>query len=137
MEFISHGKSGCKIEIINKNFDYIIKKTSKSIEENNRHIVRIQKQSDFYKKNEFANIKTPQVLNLFEGSNSELSYAEMRYIIGNDSLSFLKIANYNAIDNFIEQLSETVKIEETEETTNIVKDCNRNESNTDIATINK
>jgi len=104
MEFISHGKSGCQIEILNDKFNFILRKTSKSLEENSRHTQRIKKQRDFYQKNRVASVKTPEVFSLFEGSKSELSYADMKYIMGKDSLSFLKQASHNQIEAFINQL---------------------------------
>jgi hypothetical protein len=104
MDFISHGKSGCNIEILNQNFNYILRKTSKNIEENKRHVLRARKQIDFYNKNKFSNIKTPQILNLFEGDNENLSYIDMKYIQGKDSLTFLKLADCELINNFISQI---------------------------------
>jgi hypothetical protein len=104
MHFISHGKSGCNIEILNQNFNYVLRKTSKNIEENRRHILRAKKQVDFYNKNKFLSIKTPQILNIFDGDANKLSYIDMKYIQGKDSLTFLKLADCNSINNFISQI---------------------------------
>lgn len=101
---ISHGKSGCNIEVLNQNFNYILRKTSKNVNENERHVIRIGKQIDFYNKRQTSNIKTPKIFNLFKGNNNELSYADMQYIQGKDSLSFLKTANRDEVNNFIIQL---------------------------------
>jgi hypothetical protein len=104
MEFTSHGKSGYEIKILNQDFNYILRKTSKNIKENTRHVERIKKQISFHNESRFSDIKTPKVLHLFEGNNSELAYVDMQYILGKDSLSFLKTANFNEINNFINQL---------------------------------
>lgn len=104
MNFISHGKSGCNIEILNQNFNYILRKTSKSIEENPRHILRIKKQIDFYNKNRMSFIQTPKVINLFPGDGTKLSYVDMKYVQGKDSLTFLKLTDCFSINNFIFQL---------------------------------
>ena len=104
MEFISHGKSGCNIEILNQNFNFILRKTSKDISENSRHVERIKKQINFYNKHQSDYIKTPKILNLYKGDNNTLSYADMQYIVGKDSLSFLKVANHKEIEHFINQL---------------------------------
>lgn len=104
MEFVSHGKSGCKIKIINKGFDFYLHKTSKTIEENPRHVKRGKKQIDFYNKNQFVNIKTPQITKLHEGGNNTLSYMEMKYIAGKDSLTFLREADIESVNIFINNL---------------------------------
>jgi tRNA A-37 threonylcarbamoyl transferase component Bud32 len=101
---ILHGKSGCNIEILNQNFNYVLRKTSKNIDENNRHIKRINKQIEFYHKKQTLNIKTPEVFNLYNGSDTKLSYVDMQYIQGKDSLSFLRTASHSEINNFIIQL---------------------------------
>lgn len=102
--FTSHGKSGCNIEVVNNNYDFYLRKTSKTVDENSRHVLRIKKQINFYTKQQSTYIRTPQVLHLYEGSQTELSYVDMKYIIGKDSLSFLKVANRDEVDTFIKQL---------------------------------
>lgn len=106
MEFVSHGKSGCGIEIINQNFDFFLRKTSKTIEENSRHVERAHKQVSFYKENAFAHLKAPQITKIFPGSESELSYIEMKYIAGRNSLNFLKEADTRSVDYFIKILTD-------------------------------
>ena len=104
MNFISHGKSGCSIEILNQNFNYILRKTSKTIDENGRHTDRIKKQIEFHNKNQILSIKTPTVVYLHPGNETELAYVDMKYIQGKDSLTFLKLADCHSINNFISQL---------------------------------
>lgn len=104
MEIITHGKSGCKIEVLNKDFNYVLRKTSKTIGENRRHVERVNKQIDFYKDNKFSDIKVPEVFYLFEGDENTPAFVDMKYIAGKDSLSFLKYANYEEIDLFIKQI---------------------------------
>ena len=104
MNFISHGKSGCSIEILNQNFNYILRKTSKTIDENGRHTDRIKKQIEFHNKNQSLSIKTPTVVYLHPGNETELAYVDMKYIQGKDSLTFLKLADCHSINNFISQL---------------------------------
>jgi len=47
---LSNGKSGCKLEIINKNFDFFIRKTASNISYNNRLLKQAYKQAIFYDK---------------------------------------------------------------------------------------
>lgn len=104
MEVVLHGKSGCNIEIVNKKFNFYLKKTSKNVNENPRHVARAQKQIDFYQNNQYRAIKTPQITKLYEGDSKKLSYMEMKYIVGKDSLSFLKEADIESVDFFIKNL---------------------------------
>ena len=104
MKLILQGKSGCNFEIINKNFDFFLKKKSKNIESNSRLIKQANKQIEFYKKDIYPFIKTPEITLVYDGNLNELSFIEMKYIFGQNIISFLEVSDISTINMFIENL---------------------------------
>lgn len=99
------GKSGSKIEVINDNFTFKIRKYSRNTQENQRHVKRGQKQYDFFNNRSYKNIKTPEIFNIVDGDSGNLSYVDMQYISGVNILEFLKEADIKSIDTFMETIT--------------------------------
>jgi len=99
-----HGKSGCNLEIINKNFDFFLKKFSRDIKGNNRLIIQANKQIEFYKQDAHPFVKTPEITNVYDGTSTELAFIEMRYIFGKNATVFLRESNISIINKFIENI---------------------------------
>jgi thiamine kinase-like enzyme len=99
-DFIIYGKSGCKIDVINKNYNFILKKTSCNIEYNSRLINQAKKQKYFNN----TIIKTPKILNIFNGNLNELSFMEMDYILGENIVNFLSRCSPSELNSFISNL---------------------------------
>jgi hypothetical protein len=99
-----HGKSGGQISIVNKNFDFFLRKTSKNIAGNARLVLQAEKQIAFYKQDAFPFVKTPEITNVYAGTANELAFIEMKYIFGKDILSFLQGTDIATINRFIENI---------------------------------
>jgi hypothetical protein len=99
-----NGKSGCNLEIINKDFDFFLKKFSKNIDGNVRLVIQANKQIEFYKQNEHPFIKSPEITSVYVGTPTELAYIEMRYIIGKNIIAFLGESDISVINRFIENI---------------------------------
>jgi hypothetical protein len=109
MDF-SLGRSGCSFEVI----DTILRKTSKCIQENDRHIARGQKQCIFTGKS-FKSLSTPFV-HAIGFNNAGLCYIDMDLIPGISLVHFLETAtaeDYQFLENVLidyldQQFSSTV-----------------------------
>jgi hypothetical protein len=94
------GRSGCLLEVITNETAYIVRKTSNSIEYNNRLKKQIQKQNNF---KSLDPVITPTVLGSGINDNG-LMYFEMPYIMGDKYSDYLVKADLNGINYFINTL---------------------------------
>lgn len=100
------GFSGASILLASKdNENYFIRKISRSIEENQRLKVQIQKQIDFKKEN-INGFNTPSILDVGEIDN-KLFY-DMEYISGPDAVKYVNTGNYDTICNFSDKLCDYI-----------------------------
>jgi hypothetical protein len=99
-ENIIHGKSGCKIDVVNKDYNFILRKTSPNISYNRRLILQSKKQKEFRNRR----IKVPYISNIFDGGMSELSFVEMYYVLGDNMINFLIRCSPTELNDFVDNL---------------------------------
>jgi hypothetical protein len=98
------GRSGCNLEIIQNSNQYLIRKSSSSLEYNSRIQKQCKKQNEFYINAKFENILTPKIL--FSGINNRtgFSYFEMQYISGEKYSDFFLHCQITEVTELIELL---------------------------------
>ncbi len=94
------GRSGCKIEILEKHQSYFIRKTSNSLKYNDRLKKQCQKQTEYIN---IGNITTPSILNC-ETNTDGLFFFEMPYIMGEKYSDYLVKADIIKLNRFIDSL---------------------------------
>lgn len=95
------GRSGCKLEVLNKSGVLSVRKISKELAYNSRLLLQAEKQHHFFKKPWSVEFKTPQVLGQSDAAES-LTWFEMPYLHGQKYSEFFERAS--AVE--IKQLAE-------------------------------
>jgi aminoglycoside phosphotransferase (APT) family kinase protein len=94
------GRSGCKIEILQTENKFIVRKTSNRTEYNERLKKQCQKQADFIST---KNCSSPPILNS-EINAERLFFFEMPYITGDKYSEYLVKAEIESVNRFISSL---------------------------------
>lgn len=99
-----NGKSGCNFEILNKNFDFYLRKFSKNVTGNERLIIQANKQIDFFINDKYSSVKTPEIIYVNGGSDTELAFIDMQYIFGKNAISFLQESDIKTVHFFVDSI---------------------------------
>ncbi len=83
------GRSGCKLEVLNRDGVFFVKKISKEKNYNTRLLLQAQKQQHYFQYDSSINFKTPQVLQQ-SADTAPFSWFEMPYLHGQKYSEFFE-----------------------------------------------
>jgi hypothetical protein len=86
------GRSGCKLEVLNREGVFSVKKISKEENYNARLLLQAEKQQQFYTQGSFVDFKAPQVLHR-SATSDLLTWFEMPYLHGQKYSEFFERAS--------------------------------------------